>query len=262
MAAAKATHTLPDPNFNMSQCSVSGSNTHHTTTTTTTTSIRHPILLSTTSTIMVLSDTNFCKNLDPALQPTGPPGMESEQSDMAKDDSSGLDESSRDEEMGWGEVCGHHSTHPSFLEEELSPQSRVVVTLPTNHKFQYSCNKGDQVAENTLAIGSDLSEESSDDATTMDQENTPKVKDKQKWQSKSKWKSKVVDGSKSDGEGPKATQLGWYSSCCKSFFEDVKVECHTQQVLENPFPSLVDDLLVSITELLLASLVQWLKSGQ
>ncbi|KIK32125.1 hypothetical protein CY34DRAFT_102203, partial [Suillus luteus UH-Slu-Lm8-n1] len=56
--------------------------------------------------------------------------------------------------------------------------------------------------------------------------------------------------------------LGWYSSRWKSFLEDVKVECCTQQALENPFPSLIHDLLVSITELLLASLVQWLKNGQ
>jgi hypothetical protein len=39
-----------------------------------------------------------------------------------------------------------------------------------------------------------------------------KWKRKHKWKSKSKQKSRVVDGSESDSEGPKATQLGWYSS--------------------------------------------------
>lgn len=51
----------------------------------------------------------------------------------------------------------------------------MVVALPTDHKFQYSCDECDQVAENTLAIGGDLSEDSSDDATTMDQESAPQV---------------------------------------------------------------------------------------
>lgn len=118
MAAAKAAHALPNPNFNMSQCSVIGSNAsqvHDRYTTTTTPSIRHPVLPSATSTTTVLSDANFCNNLDPALQPTGPPGTESEQSDMAKDDSSGSDESSEDEEMGWEEVRGYHSTHPGMF---------------------------------------------------------------------------------------------------------------------------------------------------
>lgn len=90
--------------------------------------------------------------------------------------------------------------------------------------------------------------------------NTSNSKAKQKRKRTSKHKSKVVDGS--DDEGPKATQLGWYGPCWKSFLEDAKAECRTQQALENPFPSLVHDLPVSITESLSASLVQWLKNGQ
>jgi hypothetical protein len=84
---------------------------------------------------------------------------------------------------------------------------------------------------------------------------------KAKWKQKWKQKPKAVVGSKSEDELPKATQLGWYSPRWKSFLKDAKVECHTQQALENHFPSLVDDLPVAITESLSASLVQWLKNG-
>ncbi|KAG0695456.1 hypothetical protein DFH29DRAFT_880027 [Suillus ampliporus] len=282
VAAAKGAHALPDPNYSRSQTHVTtfsmsqhcvpvigpnASQGHHTATTP---SIKDPVLSSTTSTTMALPDANFYRNLDPGLQPTEPLGTESEQSDTFKDDSSGLDKNSGDEQMGWGEVHGHHSAHPGFLREELLPQPRVVTALPTDFEFQYSRNEGDQVAGSTLAVGGDLCEDSSDDGMTMDQESASqpnvvlkvKQKQKQKQKSKSKQKLKVVDGSKSDDEGPKATQLGWYSPHWKSFLKDVKVECCTQQALENPFPSLVHDLLVSITESLSASLVQWLKNGQ
>ncbi|KAG1721918.1 hypothetical protein EDB19DRAFT_1835241 [Suillus lakei] len=336
VATAKGVHALPDPNHShqthvgTSQCHVpvinpNTSQGHRTITTSnieqtrvdtsqchipvinpnasqghctvTTSNIEDPALSSTTSTTMLLPDANFFQNLDPALWLTGPLGTESEQSNTSKDDSSGSDEGSGDEQMGWGEARVHHSTHPGFLREELPPQPQVATALPTDFKFQYSRNKSDQVAEKTLAVGSDLG----DDGSMMDREiasqpndilklhhernghpqlpdptllellhaaeidtSNLKVKQKQKLKQKWKWKQKqkVVIGSKSDDEGPKATQLGWYSPRWKSFLEDTKVECRAQQALENPFPSLVDDLPVAITESLSASLVQWLKNGQ
>ncbi|KAG1719320.1 hypothetical protein EDB19DRAFT_1973382 [Suillus lakei] len=334
MATAKGAHALPDPNHShqirvgTSQRHVlvinpNASQGHHTITTSnieqtrvdtsqchipvinpnasqghrtvTTSNVEDPALSSTTSTTVLLPDANFFQNLDPALRPTGPSGTESEQSNTSKDDSSGSDEGSGDKQMGWGEARGHHSTHPGFSREELPPQPRVATTLPTDFEFQYSCDESDQVAEKTLAVGSD----SGDDGSTMDQEiasqpndvlklhhernghpqlpdpallellhaakidtSNSKAKQKQKQKQKSKQKSKAVVGSESDDEGPKATQLGWYSPRWKSFLEDTKVECHVQQALENPFPSLVDDLPVVITESLSASLVQWLKNGQ
>ncbi|KAG2066127.1 hypothetical protein BDR04DRAFT_1121405 [Suillus decipiens] len=173
---------------------------------------------------------------------------------MSKDDLSGLDEGSGDKQMGWGEAHGLHSTHPGFSREELPPQPQVATALPTDFEFQYSHDKSDQVAEKTLAVSSD----SGNDGSTIDQESASQVK----WKWKSKQKLKVVVESESEDEGPKATQLGWYGPCWKSFLKDAKVECCAQQALENSFLSLVDDLLVTITELLSASLVQWLKNGQ
>jgi hypothetical protein len=120
VATAKGAHTLPDPNHShqthvdMSQhhVLVINSNTSQGHRTTTTSNIEDPALSSTTSTTMLLPDANFFQNLDPVLQPTGPLGTESEQSNMSKDDLSGSDEGSGDEKMGWGEASGLHSTHP------------------------------------------------------------------------------------------------------------------------------------------------------
>ena len=80
---------------------------------------------------------------------------------------------------------------------------------------------------------------------------------------KSKANAQAVKGAakSKEVEGPNATQLGWYGPRWRSFLEDAKGGCRAQQALENPFPKLVDDLPVSITESLSASLIQWLKNG-
>ncbi|KAG1756965.1 hypothetical protein EDB19DRAFT_1822171 [Suillus lakei] len=244
VAAAKGAHALPDPNHSHQTCvgtsqrhvlliNPNASQGHRTITTSnveqtrvdmsqhhipvinpnasqghrtvTTSNVEDPALSSTTSTTVLLPDANFFQNLDPALQLTGPSGTESEQSNMSKDDLSGSDEGSGDKQMGWGEAHGHHSTHPGFSREELPPQPRVAIALPTDFEFQYSRDKSDQVAEKTLAVGSD----SGDDGSTMDREIASQ-------------KQKAVVGSESDDEGPKATQLGWYSPRWKSFLEDAK----------------------------------------
>ncbi|KAG1843263.1 hypothetical protein DFJ58DRAFT_844371, partial [Suillus subalutaceus] len=276
VAASKERHALPVPNHSQSQ-------THATIP-----AVKGRVPSSTSLTTVVLPDADFYKNLDPALRMTRPSGTQSEQSDTSKDESSSSDESNGNEQMGWGEVHGHHSTHPGFLREEPPPQPQVVTALPTDFEFQYSRDEGDEVAKKTFTVGGDLSE----DGTTMDQESDPNLSDvlnlhhkrngrprlpdpallellraakidasnskakqkrKHKQKSKSKQKSRVVNGSESDR---------WYSSRWKSFLEDAKAECRTQQALDNPFPSLIHDLPVSITESLLASLVQWLKNGQ
>jgi hypothetical protein len=64
------------------------------------------------------------------------------------------------------------------------------------------------------------------------------------------------------GDGPRATQLGWYGPWWKNFLEVTKSECHAQHAIENPFSKLAIDLTGSINEILMASLIEWLKGGQ
>ncbi|KAG1883164.1 hypothetical protein F4604DRAFT_1921071 [Suillus subluteus] len=56
--------------------------------------------------------------------------------------------------------------------------------------------------------------------------------------------------------------LAWYGPCWKSFLEDAKGECRMEHALENPFPTLVNDLPASVTEVLVAVLVTWDQDGK
>ncbi|KAG2343827.1 hypothetical protein BDR05DRAFT_999733 [Suillus weaverae] len=158
MATSKERHTLPVPNHSQSQ-------THATIP-----AIKNCVPSSTSLTTVVLPDADFYKNLDPALQMIRLSGTQSEQSDTSKDESSSSDESNGDEQMGWGEVHGRHSTHPG---KPLPISIEVVTALPTDFEFQYSRDEGDEVAKKTFTVGGDLSK----DGTTMDQESDPKPND-------------------------------------------------------------------------------------
>jgi hypothetical protein len=61
---------------------------------------------------------------------------------------------------------------------------------------------------------------------------------------------------------PKPTQLGWYPPRWKAFLEDAKGDCRTQHAIENAFPTLADDLPISVTEALTSSLVEWLEGSK
>ncbi|KAG0694393.1 hypothetical protein DFH29DRAFT_880743 [Suillus ampliporus] len=224
----------------------------------------------TTSTTTARSDANYPYNLDPVLRLSTPLNTDSEESDTSSvEGSSSSDEGGGDEEFGWGEVGRHHDTHPGFSREELPSQPQVATVLPTDFDFQHSHDEDDQVAERTLAVGGDSSEGS----TTMDQESAPQPDDVLKVHHERNGHPRLpdpallellctaeIDAPNSKAK-PKASQLGWYSLRWKNCLEDAKGECRTQQALEKPFPSLVVDLPVSITESLSASLVQWLKTG-
>ncbi|KAG1823932.1 uncharacterized protein BJ212DRAFT_1296450 [Suillus subaureus] len=193
-------------------------------------------------TSITAADDHFYQNLDPALWPTASQSTESKSSNSSEGESSS-DNDSKDEQIGWGGIGGHHSTHPGFSGEGRPSQPQVVSTLPPDFEFQYSCDEDDQVAEKNLVVDSS----SSDSDVSMDVRSTAEV-------AKSSVKSKEVGG-------PSATQLGWYGPHWKSFLEDAKGECCAQQALENPFLKLVEDLPISITESLSASLIKWLKNG-
>ncbi|KAG1899743.1 uncharacterized protein F5891DRAFT_1189553 [Suillus fuscotomentosus] len=61
---------------------------------------------------------------------------------------------------------------------------------------------------------------------------------------------------------PKPTQLAWYGPQWKCFLEDAKGECCVQHALENPFPALVADLPLSVSEVLVSVLVTWDQDGK
>ncbi|KAG1864964.1 hypothetical protein DFJ58DRAFT_724519 [Suillus subalutaceus] len=72
----------------------------------------------------------------------------------------------------------------------------------------------------------------------------------------------IMDEGGESGDGPRATQLGWYGPRWKNFLEVTMSECRAQHAIENPFPKLAKDLTGSINEILMASLVEWLEGGQ
>jgi hypothetical protein len=63
-------------------------------------------------------------------------------------------------------------------------------------------------------------------------------------------------------DGPRPTQLTFYPIRWKSFLEDAKGACRAQHALENPFPAFIKDSPGSVTEALLAVLVQWDAAGK
>ncbi|KAG2146608.1 uncharacterized protein EDB93DRAFT_1250891 [Suillus bovinus] len=233
---------------------------------------------------LATSDAYFYHSLDPALWQTGSQLRESESSDSSEGDSSS-DDGSEDKHIGWGAVGARHSMHPGFSGEEQPPQPQVVSALLPDFEFQYSHDEDDQVAKKMLAVNGN----SSDSSSSMDNRNSPKPKDVLKLHykknghprmpdpelldllqsaetntGKSKANTQVVKGTvkSKEVEGPNATQLDWYGPHWRSFLEDTKGGCHVQQALENPFPKLIDDLPVSITESLSVLLIQWLKNGR
>ncbi|KAG0700643.1 hypothetical protein DFH29DRAFT_1070019 [Suillus ampliporus] len=156
--------------------------------------------------------------------------------------------------------------------------------------FQYSRDEEDHTAERSLAVES----APSDDDTIQPVATEPKpddvlvnhhkkngrpclpnpelldllrssdTKDIEAKSTKSKIPATMVKSSRSkeSPEGPKPTQLGWYPPCWKTFLEDAKGDCHAQHAIENAFPTLADDLPISVTEALTSSLVEWLEGGK
>ncbi|KAG1846445.1 hypothetical protein F4604DRAFT_1936432 [Suillus subluteus] len=244
----------------------------------------------TSTSVMCQADADFYKTLDPALQSTADVCLESqdtasessdskttddsdESDDNDKDSSSGDDDN---DEVGWGAAYGRYSAHPGFSKEAQPSQPLVTTALPTDFEFQHSCDKDDNAAMKSLV---DNVTSSTDDASTpvipadvlhlhhkqnrhpcppnpvilnlLHQAETKDLKSR----------SKVKSKSKASHEGPKATQLGWYGPCWKSFLKYAKGECRVQHAIENPFPKFINDLPGSVNEALMSSLVEWLEGG-
>ncbi|KAG2127096.1 hypothetical protein DEU56DRAFT_958832 [Suillus clintonianus] len=244
------------------------------------------------------ADSDLYQNLDPALRPVNDERFDQYEPQDTRSDSSGTsseggDGSASDEEadhtddnVGWGAAHGRMTAHPGFSKEDLPSQPRVALALPTDFEFQHSRDEGDNDAERSLVANN-----SSSDDDTVTQPADPQPDDVLQLHHKKNGRPRLPDPqflellhhaetkkpnhkssntqaktalAKSDepGEGPKATQLGWYGPRWKSFLEDTKGECRVQHAIENPFPKLVKDLTGSVNEVLMASLVEWLESGQ
>ncbi|KAG1848103.1 hypothetical protein F4604DRAFT_1687831 [Suillus subluteus] len=237
----------------------------------------------TSTSVMHQADTNFYKNLDPALWSTADVCLESQDTasessdsettdngDESDDDDNDGQDAHGDQEVGWGAAYGHHSAHPGFSKEAQPSQPLVTTALPTDFEFQHSHDEDDNAAMKSLV---DDVTSSTDNASTpvvpadvlhlhhkrngRPHPPNPVILDLLRQAETKDLKSK----SKASCEGPKAMQLQWYGPCWKSFLEYVKGECCVQHAIENPFPKFVDNLPGSVNEALMSSLVEWLEGG-
>ncbi|KAG2134542.1 hypothetical protein DEU56DRAFT_756968 [Suillus clintonianus] len=238
------------------------------------------------------SDATFYKNLDPALMSagnvhsgagdTGSQSSEASADDNdddgghADDDEEEEEDDVEDQEVSWGAAHGRLTAHPGFSKEVEPSQPRVTTALPTDFEFQYSHDEDENTAENNLAtdVSSDDEKpaEHTDDVLQVHHKRNghPHLPDPAVLELLRQAETKPLDSNikarkvsaKIAGEGPKATQLSWYGPCWKKFLEDMKGECRVEHAMEDLFPTFVDGLSGSVYEVLTASLVQWLESGQ
>ncbi|KAG1883997.1 hypothetical protein F4604DRAFT_1919810 [Suillus subluteus] len=195
-------------------------------------------------------------------------------------------------EFGWGEVGQCQKEHPGFSEDALPSQLPVTRSLTPEFQFQYLRDEDDMVAQTSLDKTS-RNESSQDPPDSLPgpqrQQSqrieiiTSKPNDILQHHHKKNGKPRLPDPeslellnevtessvqlsrnkkSKSSRGGPTPDQLSWYGPRRKSFLEDAKAECHAQHALENPFPTLVKNLLGTITEVLIAVLVVWDMNGK
>ncbi|KAG1785086.1 uncharacterized protein HD556DRAFT_1314535 [Suillus plorans] len=232
------------------------------------------------------SDHMFYQNLDPTLRSaddgSGQKDSGSDTSSEGSDTSTTDDE--EDQEVGWGASKGYLTAHPGFSKEVLPSQPRVTTALPSDFEFQYSCDEDDIIAlavEDSASSNDDIQpaaiEPKPDDVFLRHQKkngrprvpnpefldllqssNTTSIKVEE---SETKATMAKAPRSKEPSE-PKPTQLGWYPPRWKAFLEDAKGDCRTQHAIENTFPTLADDLPISVTEALTSSLVEWLEGSK
>ncbi|KAG2051374.1 hypothetical protein BDR06DRAFT_973891 [Suillus hirtellus] len=211
------------------------------------------------------SDHMFYQNLDPTLQSADDgSGQKDSGSDMSsKGSDTSTTDDDEDQEVGWGASKGYLTIHPGFSKEVLPSQPWVTTALPSDFKFQYSCDE-----DNNIALAVEDSASSDDDNQPVAIEPKPddvllhhQKKNRHPHESETKATMAKAPRSKEPSE-PKPNQLGWYLPCWKTFLEDAKGDCCTQHTIKNAFPTLADDLPISVTEALASSFVEWLEGSK
>ncbi|KAG1905172.1 uncharacterized protein F5891DRAFT_1183887 [Suillus fuscotomentosus] len=244
----------------------------------------------------VQPNTTFHKNLDPALLSAGDVcsgagytgSKSSEASTDDNDDNGGHaddnEEEDEEEEEGdvegqevrWGAAHGHLTAHPGFSKEVEPSQPQVTTALPTYFEFQHSHDEDDNMADKNLAAGT-----SSDNDNIQPTENIPddvlqlhhkrnghpRLPDPAILNLLRQAETKPPDSKPSDMniKARKVLRLHSWDGMVlieKRFLEETKGECRVQCAIEHLFPTFIDGLLGTIPEILTASLVQWLESGQ
>ncbi|KAG2153069.1 uncharacterized protein EDB93DRAFT_1102816 [Suillus bovinus] len=238
------------------------------------------------------ANSDLFQNLEPTLRPVnnerlgqhGPQDSGAESTETSSEGGNGNtddnndDEDHTDNEVGWGAAQGQVTEHPGFSKEDLPSQPRVARTLPIDFNFQYSRDEGDINAERCLADDISSTDDTAikpDDVLQRHHQKNgrpqlpdPQVLDLLRHTETKSSKSKDMNVKtasakvKESGDGPRATQLGWYGPRWKNFLEVTKSKCRAQHAIENPFPKLAKDLTGSINKILMASLIEWLEGGQ
>ncbi|KAI6154776.1 hypothetical protein BKA82DRAFT_4010539 [Pisolithus tinctorius] len=183
------------------------------------------------------------------------------------------DESDKDEDdaFGWGATNLRQSTHPGFSKETTTSNPIRHNSLPPDHEFQYSCNKDDDVALQSLQSKDKAQPQGSQCGAVVDvlechhrTNGCPSVPDRDHLtlahdsvNEVSQHTRAPCNSKKAKDEGPLPSQLRFYKAVWKDCLEDAKRECRAAHALSNPFPSKSHDLNLSITEALVTVVVEW-----
>ncbi|KAG1771585.1 hypothetical protein EV702DRAFT_1048936 [Suillus placidus] len=221
-----------------------------------------------------------------------------EDKDREEDGEREEDESDSDKDTSESQYQ-HRNDHLGFSKESLPSQPRVTCHLTPEFDFQYSRNEDDTAAQMSINKSTVANSQSSlpvqrnsdsqgslDPPTGAQQQQCSEPSDVLEHHHKKNGWPRLPDPeslellhqlaecaddqqapqrnrkTKQSDDGPKPTLLAWYGPRWKSFLEHTKGECRVEHTLEDPFPTFVDDLPRSVTEVLIATLVAWDKEGK
>ncbi|KAI6144473.1 hypothetical protein BKA82DRAFT_170107 [Pisolithus tinctorius] len=202
--------------------------------------------------------------------------LSSNPSDAEASEVSG-NESDKDEDnaFGWGATNLRQSTHPGLSQEMTTNNPIHHNSLPPDHEFQYSHNKDDDVALQSLQSKDKAQPEGSQHGTVINvlechhcTNGYPSVPDcdlltlvHDSVNKVSQHTRAPCNSKNAKDEGPLPPQLRFYKAVWKGCLEDAKQECRAAHALSNPFPSKSHDLNLSITEVLITVVIEWNQHG-